>query len=89
MCRYAKTHLRPHLENTWDSAQTQADVALVREQVASDAAAGNTTAMKVPVPGLEAGKAAVSAAVIANLEAAMAVDEKNSALKTVQVGLSL
>lgn len=85
VCRYAKRHLRAHLQNTWDSAQTQADVALVRDQVASDAAAGSTTAMQVPVPGPEAGKAAVSAAVSTNLEAAMAVDEKNPALKTVQV----
>ncbi|KAK9833181.1 hypothetical protein WJX74_009483 [Apatococcus lobatus] len=81
---YAKTHLRTHLYNTWDSAQTQSDIALVRNQCASDHAFKRPTAMKVPVPGPAASREDLISAVIANLEAAMAADEKNPALKTLQ-----
>ena len=86
MRRFARTHLRSHLEKTWDTAQTQSDVALVRDQVAS--AASRATAMRAPIPASGAGKAAVLDAVIVNVQAAMAVDEKNPALKTLQVSPS-
>ncbi|KAK9838242.1 hypothetical protein WJX84_006792 [Apatococcus fuscideae] len=81
---YAQKHLRSHLEQTWDSLETQADISLLRQQVAADSAAGSTTAMTQRVPAAGDGKDAVLAAVIANVEAAMAVDEKNPALKTLQ-----
>ena len=45
--------------------------------------------MTAHVPDYRAGSAAVIDAVVVNVEAAMAVDEKNPALKTLQVSLSL
>ena len=73
---------RSHLQATYDSADTQEDLALLRQQAESDAASGLT----VPgIPGSEAGQEAVVAAAVANCEAQMAGDRKTTALKSLQV----
>ena len=90
LCHFALTsHYRPtlpcrstHLESTYDSAETQEDLALLRAQAAEDAAAG----LAVPaVPGPEAGRDAVVAGAVANCEAQMDGDRKTTALKSLQV----
>ncbi|PSC73334.1 putative bifunctional methylthioribulose-1-phosphate dehydratase enolase-phosphatase E1 [Micractinium conductrix] len=78
---YARERLRSHLQATYDSADTQEDLALLRQQAESDAASGLT----VPgIPGSEAGQEAVVAAAVANCEAQMAGDRKTTALKSLQ-----
>ena len=74
---------RSHLESTYDSAQTQEDLALLRQQAESDAAGGLGV---VAIPVGEAGREAVVAAAVANCKAQMAADRKTTALKSLQVG---
>ena len=74
---------RSHLEATYEEAETQADLELLRQQAAADAAAGMAV---VAVPGPEAGREAVVAAAVANAEAQMDGDRKTTALKALQVG---
>lgn len=78
---YARQRLRSHLEATYDSEETQADLQLLRQQAAEDAAAGLTVP---PIPGSEAGRDAVVAAAVANCEAQMDGDRKTTALKSLQ-----
>lgn len=56
---------------------------LLRQQAAADVAAGLTVP---PIPGPEAGQAAVVAGAVANCEAQMDGDRKTTALKSLQVG---
>ncbi len=75
---------RSHLEATYESAETQEDLSLLRQQAEADAQAG----LSVPaIPGAEAGKEAVVAAAVASCEAQMDGDRKTTALKSLQVGL--
>ncbi len=68
MFSYARQHVRAYLEDGYDSAEVQGDVAAVQAQAAADGAAG--------VPEAAAGKAAVVDAVVAWVEAAIAADRK-------------
>lgn len=79
---YAKSRLRSHLEATYESKETQADLELLRRQAAEDAAAGRNV---VQIPGGDAGRDAVVAAAVVNCEAQMAEDRKTTALKALQV----
>lgn len=76
---------RSHLEATYDSAETQEDLALLRQQAQADSAAG----MAVPaIPDPSTGREAVIAAAVANCEAQMQADRKTTALKSLQVRYS-
>lgn len=74
---------RSHLEATFESGETQEDLALLRQQAQDDARGG----LPVPaIPEAEAGKEAVVDAAVANCEAQMDGDRKTTALKSLQVG---
>lgn len=78
---YARQRLRSHLESTYECADTQEDLALLKQQAEADAAAG----LSVPaIPGVEAGREAVVAGAVANCEAQMEGDRKTTALKSLQ-----
>lgn len=78
---YARQRLRSHLEATFESGETQEDLALLRQQAQDDARGG----LPVPaIPGAEAGKEAVVDAAVANCEAQMDGDRKTTALKSLQ-----
>lgn len=78
---YAQQRLGSHLEATYDSAETQEDLALLRQQAQADSAAG----MAVPaIPDPSTGREAVIAAAVANCEAQMQADRKTTALKSLQ-----
>lgn len=79
---YAAARVRTHLEDTYDSRATQADVELLRRLGQSDAAEGRAAA--VAIPAGEAGKAAVVDACCASVAAQMAEDRKTTALKSLQ-----
>lgn len=81
-CPPGTSACRAHLEASYDSADTQEDLALLRQQAAADTAAS----LQVPaIPGPEAGRDAVVTAAVANCEAQMAGDRKTTALKSLQV----
>ncbi|KXZ48768.1 hypothetical protein GPECTOR_25g352 [Gonium pectorale] len=82
MFPYARKHCRAFLESSFESAETQADVQLIREQAAADVAAGVAGACAVPPAGSPAGE--VVDAVVSWVEAAIAADRKVTALKTLQ-----
>ena len=76
---------RSHLESTYDTAETQEDLRLLRQLAADDAAAGDMVAGTViAIPEAEAGREAVVSAAVANCEAQMARDRKTTALKSLQ-----
>mmetsp|Transcript_28725 Transcript_28725/g.73056 ORF Transcript_28725/g.73056 Transcript_28725/m.73056 type:complete len:502 (-) Transcript_28725:369-1874(-) len=75
MFGFAKSHTRTHLEASYASEETQADIAAIREQAAQDGAV---------VPEAGAGKAAVIEGVCAWVMAAIAADRKVGALKQLQ-----
>ncbi|EFJ42248.1 hypothetical protein VOLCADRAFT_42159, partial [Volvox carteri f. nagariensis] len=82
MFPYAKQHCRAFLEGSVDSAETQADIQLIREQAAADVAAGLAGVCEIPPAGAD--KAEVVDAVVDWVEAAIAADRKVTALKTLQ-----
>ena len=73
---------RSHLEATYDSVETQEDLALLRQQADIDLAAGMNVP-GIPEPGSEHG--AVIAGAMANCEAQMQANRKTTALKSLQV----
>jgi len=84
--------LRAHLEATYGSERTRADLALVRRQAEEDAAAaaggggggGDSSAAASPFPPESAPQEAVVAAAVAWASAASAADRKAPALKALQ-----
>ncbi|KAG2447166.1 hypothetical protein HYH02_007912 [Chlamydomonas schloesseri] len=82
MFPYAQQHCRSFLESTYDSDETQADIALIRTQATADVAEGRDGAAAVPEPG--AGKAEVVDAAVAWVSGAIAADRKVGALKNLQ-----
>lgn len=79
---YACDNVGKHLSSTYDSAETQDDIKLLRAQVQEDLKAG--VAGAVPIPSDEEGKEAVIAALVANVEAMVKADRKITALKQLQ-----
>lgn len=77
---YARDHVRDHLEAMFDTAETQEDVARLRARAYADVREG--VAGAVPIPA--GPKAAIVDACVANVLAMMAVDRKDTALKTFQ-----
>jgi methylthioribulose 1-phosphate dehydratase/enolase-phosphatase E1 len=73
---------RSYLEATYESPETQEDLALLREQAHADTAAGLTVP---PIPSASQGRDAVIVAAVANCEAQMDSDRKTTALKSLQV----
>lgn len=78
---YSKARLRSHLEATYDTPQTQADIELLRALAEEDRRGGRNV---VPIPQADAGREAVVAAAAANAEAQIAEDRKTTALKALQ-----
>ena len=72
---YAKARLRSHLDASFDTAETQGDIELLRQQAAADGA---------PFPDASASKEDIIAAAVASCEAQMAEDRKTTALKALQ-----
>ncbi|XP_039002671.1 probable bifunctional methylthioribulose-1-phosphate dehydratase/enolase-phosphatase E1 [Hibiscus syriacus] len=79
---YARDNVGRHLSATYDSAETQDDIKLLRSQVEDDLKQGVTGA--VPIPSEEVGKEAVIASLVGNVEAMIKADRKISALKQLQ-----
>ncbi|GJP35207.1 hypothetical protein CLOM_g19717 [Closterium sp. NIES-68] len=79
---YAKSHVGQHLLATYDSAETQADILLLRSQIEQDIKHGVSGAEEVPAA--EAGKEAVVGALERNVAAMIAADRKVTALKQLQ-----
>ncbi|RAL38141.1 hypothetical protein DM860_000835 [Cuscuta australis] len=79
---YARDNVGRHLDITYDSAETQDDIKLLRLQVEEDLEKGIAGA--VPVPTDDAGKAEVIAALVANVEAMIKSDRKITSLKQLQ-----
>ncbi|GIL73814.1 hypothetical protein Vretimale_5328 [Volvox reticuliferus] len=82
MFPYAKQHCRAFLEGSYDSAETQADIQLIREQAAADVAAGEPGVGDVPPASAD--KPTVVNAVVAWVDSAILADRKVTALKTLQ-----
>ncbi|XP_024017934.1 probable bifunctional methylthioribulose-1-phosphate dehydratase/enolase-phosphatase E1 isoform X2 [Morus notabilis] len=79
---YARDNVARHLSATYDTAETKDDIELLRSQVQDDLKNGVSGA--VPVPSDDAGKEAVIAALVANVEAMIKADRKITALKQLQ-----
>ncbi|GJN37770.1 hypothetical protein PR202_gb26758 [Eleusine coracana subsp. coracana] len=79
---YARDNARKHLHATYDTDETDDDIALLRAQVEQDLAEG--VAGAVPVPPDEAGKDRVIDALVANVEAMIKADRKVTSLKQLQ-----
>ncbi|XVF04237.1 hypothetical protein REPUB_Repub05bG0065100 [Reevesia pubescens] len=79
---YARNNVGRHLSATYDSAETQDDIKLLRSQVEDDLKQGVIGA--VPIPSQDAGKEEVIAALVANVEAMIKADRKITALKQLQ-----
>ncbi|XP_057505643.1 probable bifunctional methylthioribulose-1-phosphate dehydratase/enolase-phosphatase E1 1 isoform X2 [Actinidia eriantha] len=79
---YARDNVGRHLDATYDTADTQDDVKLLRSQVHDDLIQGITGA--VPIPSDDAGKEEVIAALVANVQAMIRADRKITALKQLQ-----
>ncbi|XP_055809043.1 probable bifunctional methylthioribulose-1-phosphate dehydratase/enolase-phosphatase E1 1 isoform X2 [Solanum dulcamara] len=79
---YARDNVRRHLDATYDSAETQEDIMLLRAQVQEDLE--NGVAGAVPIPSNDAGKEEVIAALVTNVEAMIKADRKITALKELQ-----
>lgn len=79
---YARDNVGRHLSATYDTAETKADIKLLRSQVESDLEQGIAGA--VPIPPDDAGKDEVIAAIVANVDAMIKADRKITALKELQ-----
>ncbi|KAG5579002.1 hypothetical protein H5410_049629 [Solanum commersonii] len=79
---YAHDNVGRHLDATYDSAETQEDIKLLRAQVQEDLE--NGVAGAVPIPSNDAGKEKVIAALVKNVEAMIKADRKITALKELQ-----
>ncbi|OMO73276.1 hypothetical protein COLO4_27183 [Corchorus olitorius] len=79
---YARNNVERHLSATYASAETQDDIKLLRSQVEEDLKQGVPGA--VPIPSEDAGKEAVIAALVANVEGMIKADRKITALKQLQ-----
>ncbi|KAH8518625.1 hypothetical protein H0E87_000464 [Populus deltoides] len=79
---YARDNVGRHLSATYDTAETQDDINLLRTQVEDDLAQGVDGA--IPIPTDDAGKEEVIAALVANVEAMIKADRKITALKQLQ-----
>ncbi|KAG7537828.1 Class II aldolase/adducin N-terminal domain superfamily [Arabidopsis suecica] len=79
---YARENVGKHLNLTYDTAETQEDIKLLRAQVEEDLRQGVTGA--VPIPHADEGKEKVIAAVVSNVEAMIRADRKITALKELQ-----
>ncbi|CAN0920266.1 Probable bifunctional methylthioribulose-1-phosphate dehydratase/enolase-phosphatase E1 [Linum grandiflorum] len=79
---YARDNVGKHLSATYDTEDTQGDIKLLRSQVEDDLAQGVSGA--VPIPPDDAGKDAVIAALVANVDAMIKADRKITALKQLQ-----
>ncbi|KAJ8747568.1 hypothetical protein K2173_014352 [Erythroxylum novogranatense] len=79
---YARENVGRHLSATYETAETQDDMKLLRYQVEDDLVKGVEGA--VPIPGDDAGKEEVIAALVANVEAMIRADRKITALKQLQ-----
>jgi len=73
---YAQARLKSHLEESFDSAETQSDLDLIRQQALADGS---------PLPdATSASKEDIIAAAVACCEAQMLADRKTTALKSLQ-----
>ncbi|KAF3647681.1 putative bifunctional methylthioribulose-1-phosphate dehydratase/enolase-phosphatase E1 [Capsicum annuum] len=79
---YARDNVGRHLDATYDSAETQDDIKLLRAQVQEDLE--NGVAGAVRIPSSDAGKEEVIAALVTNVEAMIKADRKITALKALQ-----
>ncbi|KAJ8532366.1 hypothetical protein K7X08_012289 [Anisodus acutangulus] len=79
---YARNNVGRHLDATYDSAETQQDIKLLRAQVQQDLE--NGVAGAVCIPSDDAGKMDVIAALVTNVEAMIKADRKITALKELQ-----
>lgn len=79
---YARKNSAAFLSSTYESSETQEDISLLRKQIEEDIKSGVSGA--VPVPAAEAGKEAVVAALVANIEEMIKADRKITALKQLQ-----
>lgn len=80
---YARDNVGKHLILTYETAETQDDIKLLRSQVEEDLEKG--VAGAVPIPPDNAGKEEVIAALVSNVEAMIKADRKITALKQLQV----
>ncbi|KAF5960223.1 hypothetical protein HYC85_001432 [Camellia sinensis] len=80
---YACDNVGRHLDATYDTAETQDDIKLLRSQVQDDLEQGIAGA--VPIPSDDAGKEEIIPALVANVEAMIKADRKITALKQLQV----
>ncbi|XP_022859733.1 probable bifunctional methylthioribulose-1-phosphate dehydratase/enolase-phosphatase E1 1 isoform X1 [Olea europaea var. sylvestris] len=78
---YARENVGRHLELTYDEAETQDDIKLLKAQVQEDLENGVSGA--VPIPS-DVGKEEVIAALVANVEAMIKADRKITSLKQLQ-----
>lgn len=79
---FARDNVGRHLSSTYDTAETQDDIKLLRAQVQEDLQAGIAGA--VPIPSHDEGKEEVVAALVANVDAMIKADRKITALKQLQ-----
>ncbi|GMP65813.1 hypothetical protein CsSME_00026454 [Camellia sinensis var. sinensis] len=79
---YARDNVGRHLDATYDTAETQDDIKLLRFQVQDDLEQGIAGA--VPIPSDDAGKEEIIPALVANVEAMIKADRKITALKQLQ-----
>ncbi|CAK9318143.1 unnamed protein product [Citrullus colocynthis] len=79
---YARDNVGKHLILTYETAETQDDIKLLRSQVEEDLE--NGVAGAVPIPPDNAGKEEVIVALVANVEAMIKADRKITALKQLQ-----
>ncbi|KAG8386326.1 hypothetical protein BUALT_Bualt03G0137300 [Buddleja alternifolia] len=78
---YARDSVGKHLELTYDTAETQDDIKLLRAQVQEDLENGVGGAVPIPSDGE---KEEVIAALVANVEAMIKADRKITSLKQLQ-----
>uniref|UniRef100_A0A1J3D0G0 Probable bifunctional methylthioribulose-1-phosphate dehydratase/enolase-phosphatase E1 n=1 Tax=Noccaea caerulescens TaxID=107243 RepID=A0A1J3D0G0_NOCCA len=79
---YARENVGKHLNLTYDTAETQEDIKLLRSQVEEDLRQGVTGAS--PIPHADEGQDKVIAAMVSNVEAMIKADRKITALKELQ-----
>nr|GMC48629.1 probable bifunctional methylthioribulose-1-phosphate dehydratase/enolase-phosphatase E1 1 [Ipomoea batatas] len=79
---YARDNVGRHLDITYNTAETQDDIKLLRAQVEEDLR--NGVAGAVPIPHDDAGKEEVIAALVTNVEAMIKADRKITSLKQLQ-----
>ncbi|XP_011098292.1 probable bifunctional methylthioribulose-1-phosphate dehydratase/enolase-phosphatase E1 isoform X2 [Sesamum indicum] len=78
---YARDSVGKHLELTYDTAETQDDIKLLRAQVEEDLENGVPDAVPIPTDGV---KEDIIPAVVANVEAMIKADRKITSLKQLQ-----